>query len=487
MQCCPTLQPTQYQYQLQQLQLGLLDANGQFQPAPVSLTPWQLSTSLWQQALTLSQLLGRLMLAASTDVRWLKQAVQTLPPGSLFAELAALPEAFHRNLPAVPLMRHDLLLDNNSQWRWVESNTIAAGMGPLNQQLGRLLDSIHQPLADNPAVAQQAHTLYKAARALRSQYDSAPAVIVFVVEPAEDNLFDQLLLQQALQQLGARVLRSTLFELTQAQLDQHSRLQLTCGTAVDLLYYRTGYNLSDYASPEQLALRGSLQHARLLQCPDIPLQLAGSKWIQAKLSMMLLSGRDDTLSGWGFNTADCGLLRQAVMPMYALTAASQLRALRDINRGWLLKSQQEGGGGIWRGSEARQLVLSAPSTTAALLLMAPIDQYVRSEPVRLLRHSEISYQLATVSELGLFSVGTNNQYGGYLLRSKPATELAGGVHRGSAVLDTVALISQQPRNSCYKSEQVGYDNSATHHAYRKTHDYSIVRRPVGTDICCAKC
>lgn len=436
MLCCLTPQPTLYQ---QQLQLGLLDANGRFQPAPVSLTPWQISTQLWQQALTLSQLLGRLMLKASTDMRWLKQALQTLPPGSLFAELAALPKAFSRNLPPVPLMRHDLLLDNSGQWRWVESNTIAAGMGPLSQQLGRLLGSTQQQLAANPALTQQAYTLYNAARVLRRQYDSTPAVIVFVVEAAEDNLFDQLLLQQQLQQLGARVLRATLSELTQAQLDRRNRLQLPCGTEADLLYYRTGYNLSDYTSPAQLALRGTLQQASLLQCPDLPLQLAGSKWVQTGLSQMLLSGRDDRLSAWGFSTAECSVLRQAVMPMYALTAASQLRALHDINRGWLLKSQQEGGGGIWRGSKARQQVLSAASTQAALMPMAPIDQYVRTEPVQLLRHGAISSQLATVSELGLFSVGSDHQYGGYLLRSKAAGALEGGVHRGGAVLDCITL------------------------------------------------
>ena len=482
MWCCITAEPKQLQAQLQQLQLGLLDANQQFQPAPVSLTPWQLSPQQWQQAQQLSQLLGRLLLAASQDRQWLQQALQGLPATNLFSRLAALPQALNPALPPVPVMRHDMMLDNSGQWRWVESNTIAAGMGPLNQQLGRLPALAYQQLAANPALQQQA--LFAAATALRQQYDSAMPVIVFVIEPAEDNLFDQQLLQQALQQLGARVQRLTLQQLTLAQLSRHNRLQLHSGDEADLVYYRTGYNHSDYASAAQLALRATLQQAALLQCPDIPLQLAGSKWVQAALSTLLLSGQHEKLLSWGFNPAQCTRLRQAVMPMYALTAANTSQTLHDIANGWLLKSQQEGGGGIWRGDDATQQLLA--HAHSGLMLMAPIQHQLRTEPVWLLRQGKLSCQLATVSELGVFSVGIEHHYGGYLLRSKAAGELAGGVHRGGAVLDTIALSRSQSSKHRYKSLQVRYDDSVINHLIRETNDHSTVRRPAGTDVCCIK-
>lgn len=487
MGCCltspaATLQPLHAHLQL--LQLGLLDANQQFQPAPISLTPWLLSPQQWRQAQQLSQLLGRLLLAASQDRQWLQHAVEGLPATSLFGRLAALPLAFSNTLAPVPIMRHDMMLDTSGQWRWVESNTIAAGMGPLNQQLGLLPALARYPLAPNPALQQQAQTLFDAAAALRQQYAASAPVIIFVVEPAEDNLFDQQLLQQALQQLGARIHRLTLQQLSVARLSQHQRLQLANGDEADLLYYRTGYNQNDYASAAQLALRGTLQQAAVRQCPDIPLQLAGSKWVQAALSTLLLSGQHEKLLSWGFTMAQRAQLRQAVMPMYALTAANRTQALHDIANGWLLKSQQEGGGGIWRGDDASQQILASPD--AGLMLMAPIQHQVRTERVWLLRQAKLRCQLATVSELGLFSIGTEHHYGGYLLRSKAAGELAGGVHRGGAVLDTVALSRSQTSKHRYKPQQVRYDDAAINQLLRERHDHCSVCRSAHADVCCIK-
>lgn len=479
----PALQ--HYLPKLQPLQLGLLNSQQQFQPAPLSLTPWQLSPLCWQQAQQLGRLFGRLLLAAGNDEAWLRQALQGLPKNNLFAQLAALPQAFSRSLAPVALMRHDFLLDCSGQWRWVESNTIAAGMGPLNQQLGRLLSTRHNALADNPALQQQAQTLYAAAYTLRQQYDNNAPLLLFVVEPNEDNLFDQQLLQQAIAQLGGRVRRLTLAQLEQAQLNHSNRLQLPDGQEADLLYYRTGYNLADYTTPAQLVLRARLQQAALLQCPDITLQLAGSKWVQAKLSNLLLSGQHETLHRWGFSPADCARLKQAIMPMYPLTPANKTQALQDIASGWLLKSQQEGGGGIWRGQQAiQQLSLSGDNSTG-LLLMAPITPYVRTEPVWLLRQGKLSCQYATVSELGIFSAGDSSDYAGYLLRSKPAAELAGGVHGGSAVIDTLVLRSPCC-NRTYKSQQFGYDRPFINSALRKDHDHGIIRRPARADVCCIK-
>ncbi len=46
------------------------------------------------------------------------------------------------------------------------------------------------------------------------------------------------------------------------------------GSAVDLVYFRTGYNRQDYQNAEQLALRATLETLDLVLCPNIALQLA---------------------------------------------------------------------------------------------------------------------------------------------------------------------------------------------------------------------
>ena len=443
-----------YQQQLKQLQLGLKDQQGQFRAVPVSLTPWQLSKTQWQKAQQYSQLLGRLLLAVSRDTHWLQQQLCNLASNNLLTALAAQPGAFVQQQPALPLMRHDFMLDKQGQWRWVESNTIAAGMGPLNQQLTQLLQADYPALAANPAIGQQAKALYQAALTLRRQFEAGAPLIVFVVEPQEDNMYDQLLLQQALEQLGARVQRVTLQQLTQASITPQQRLQLSDLAQVDLLYYRTGYNLSDYSSPEALRLRSKLQRLNLVQCPDLPLQLAGSKWIQASLSQLLLSGSTLPLKRWGLTLAEIYQLRQLIMPLIPIAALSATQVRRCIDKGWIVKSQHEGGGSVYRGADAlSQLNRSDDS----LLIMAPIDAYIRTEAVRLLRNDGLTVQRATLSELGMFTVGDTHQYGGYLLRSKAATTLEGGVHRGGAALDSITISAQLDVRSAANQHSFGYD------------------------------
>lgn len=442
-----------YPQLLQQQQLGLQDQDGQFRAVPVSLTPWRLSRELWQQVLNYSQLLSRLLWAVSRDMSWMTSQLSSLTTANLLSELIALPQAFSQISQAVPIMRHDFLLDCHGQWRWVESNTIAAGMGPLNQQLVQLLSRDYPRLAPNPAISEQAVALYQAAMALRQRFQGNSVVIVFVVEPEEDNIFDQQLLQRALQDYGAKVLRLTLYQLTQTRVNSFNRLQLGGGDEVDLLYYRTGYNRSDYNSTAELNLRSKFQQVALVQCPDLPLQLAGSKWIQAGLSQLLLSC-DPLLLRWGLNHTGIKQLRKVVMPLIPLSQLQPAKVQAYINNGWILKSQHEGGGSVWCGADARKQLSKLDDS---LVLMAPVDSYIRTETVQLLRHGSLFSQQATVSELGIFSVGTNHHYGGYLLRSKAAGQLAGGIHRGGAVLDTVIISDNMALTPASNQQPFGYD------------------------------
>jgi glutathione synthase len=447
-----------YQQQLAKLKIGLINAQGNISAVPVSLTPWCLSTRLWQQAQEYSQLLSRLLWAASRDRSWLAAQFPPVASETLLTTLAALPDAFSQTSQATPIMRHDFLLDRFGQWRWVESNTIAAGMGPLNQQLVLLLSADYDNLAPNPAIIEHATALYRAALTMQERYDNAAPVIVFVVAAKEDNLFDQMLLQWELERLGALVIRSSLQQLTHAQVNHRNRLQLASGDEVDLLYYRTGYNQADYDSKAQLMLRGRLQRTALIQCPDLPLQLAGSKWIQASISQLLLADTTDRLQSWGFSVTELAQLRSLIVPVYTLAQMTPVLIENCLNCGWILKSQQEGGGSVWRGAEAK---LRLKSDTDQLLLMAPIDVHVRTEPVSTLRDAIIQQHSATVSELGIFTTGDQHRYGGYLLRSKPATELAGGVHRGAAVLDTVQLKETSLQFPTYNPIQIRYDDEVS--------------------------
>lgn len=91
-QLATTLQPL-----LINARLGLQQAKG-FVPAPVSLTPWQLCSSQWQQARTAATLLGRLLERIAGDPCWLLQQTRALQdsasvPGEIWRTLSAIEPA----------------------------------------------------------------------------------------------------------------------------------------------------------------------------------------------------------------------------------------------------------------------------------------------------------------------------------------------------------------------------------------------------------
>lgn len=489
------------QQQMQQHRLGLVGNDGAFLPAPVSLTPWTLDAALWQQAKLLADGLHLLLSQLITRPALLQQASAGLlasqsVPGALTRQLQAIGFFDESRLwspqnHAVALMRHDFLLDTAGQWRWVESNSIAAGMGPLNQawlNLARdVLPNATQTAAANPALPRQAAQLAAAAWAQARRHQASSACVAFVVAADEDNLYDQQLLADAITAHGVIVRRLTLMQLQQCQLDGAQRLRDADGTVLDLLYWRTGYNPADYyptdgAFDALWQLRAQLETADVAQCPTMALQLVSSKYVQAWLSQQLLDPalRRDLAAQLVVAEPVLAVLAKTCVAQQFLTSLSDRAIQQLLDKGWWYKRQDEGGGNVARGDMA---LTWAKQRDAGDLLMAPIAGQVRREAMLWLRAGEWRQPTAVLSELGVFtgepltpslawSATTNEtaqpcismdrqstsaeerapsggydsaliqvpaRYAGYLLRSKPAEQLEGGVHRGGAVLDLLVL------------------------------------------------
>lgn len=430
--------------------LGLLDAAGRFMPAPVSLGPYHLTEAQWQQALDAGRLLGLLHQRVAQQTDWLLRQFNSLKaelslPGQL-AQLLQIPHN-HHNANAVSLQRHDLMLDQQNQWRWIESNPIAAGMGPLNALWLDLLRAEHPgAYANNPATAAQADLLFSAAA---QHAGTRQPHIVFVVEAQEDNWFDQQLLANALAQRGAQVQRLTLAQLQQA-VDASASPTGTLHYGpdpLDLMYFRTGYNQADYPSAQLWQLRLQLEQFDLLLCPTLLQQLAGSKWLQLKLAQYLQQADLHPVfaAQFGFNLAETQQLATLTVPMAAVDELSSAEFDQLITQGWWYKRQAEGGGNVARGAQAQQWH-QAHQPGDGDVLMAPVEPRIRPETVQKLVRGQ--WQTAPeqrsghISELGIFSLGEDARYGGYLLRTKISSSLEGGVHKGFAVLDTVWLTAE---------------------------------------------
>lgn len=443
------LKPEQINQQLRAAQLGLQGAEG-FVPVPVSLTPWQLSTEQFAAAQKLAQLLGQLQAKAADEPDWLLAQTEQLVssdtvPGEIWRRLKALSvkrrSGQNHSIKSRNLMlnRHDFLLDLHQQWRWVESNPIAAGMGPLNAAYLKLWQQHHDGhYAPNDATALQATLLAQAAILQAQQTTTSPQqqpLMLIVVEANEDNIFDQQLLCNEVERLGVQVQRVTVAALLQAGFNSQQQL-FWQNQRVDLLYWRTGYNPTTELDDNVWLFRARLEQSAVTQCPTLAGQLTGSKWFQHQLTALSLNNPVAVATQFGLSSADLRLLQQAVVPSSAISDLTKAQAEQLITQGYWYKTQQEGGGNVARGEDARQQLTKADS---ADLLMAPIDCFVRPETFTSLRDGSTSVSAGRITELGIFTLGTDALYGGYLCRTKDANSNEGGVHRGGAVLDLVLL------------------------------------------------
>lgn len=454
-QACPDLLVKLVSQQLQTERLGLQNPAG-FMPVPVSLTPWQLTSAQFSEVQQLAQLLGQIQAQAAAKTPWLLTLLAGLRdsptvPGHIWRTLHTLQaqcpdrrsehvRGQRRNLL---LNRHDFLLDQHQQWRWVESNPIAAGMGPLNSRYLRLLQH-HWPhnqppsFARNDAIRSQAALLAGAAISMAFSPKAAERrqpLMLIVVEADEDNIFDQQLLCDEVQRLGVQVQRVTIRQLLQGTFDQHNQL---CWQAqqVDLLYWRTGYNPAAELDEAFWQFRAKLEQAQVVQCPTLAGQLTGSKWFQHQFSALLLASPQTVAAQFGLSDTAIAMLQQAVQPSFAVRELTPAQAQQLIAQGYWYKTQQEGGGNVARGPAAAEQLAQAD---VADLLMAPIDAAIRQEALQIVRHGQASRASGHITELGIFTLGEQARYGGYLCRTKPAQHNEGGIHRGGAVLDTILL------------------------------------------------
>ena len=447
----------------QQEKLGFLARDGAIQLCPFSLSGFEITREHHTQVLALSSALAAVVSQVSKNTVFLK-ALFDVDAGKSESLQQRLWQAYSRQLSlgirasGLNIQRSDFQLDTSGVWRLVELNNIAAGMGPFSESLGRIQWQLRPRLLHdagfgvslpepNPATSQLGMAIFEAALAQSLTHGMSQPVIGFVVEQDEDNVFDQLKLQEVLTSQGAQVIRLTLGELqASAKADSAGRLWVLTedgqGVCVDLLYFRTGYNVEDYGL-DQLSIdsavgfRAALEGFDVVLCPNIPLQLASSK--QAQFS----------LSGWGLGEyLKAGFSREVSELLVAAVGLRHLPLTLDnfelISRhgdwqDWVLKRYGEGGGNVVVGGVIPERWGSLSfEERAQWYLMERIDG-VRRDSVLVFRAGELRVLDAVVSEVGVFNVGVEGVFAGYLVRSKPAGAVEAGVHRGDGFLDTLVV------------------------------------------------
>lgn len=473
---------------------------------PLSRTPFTISKSQYERALGLQAPFQGLVRRIIQDRQLLEDICRVLSPTDEFVR-----HLYHiwRSCPeseiTLDFMRSDYMLhcarggdkeeeerekeantettEEEMQLKQVELNTISVSFAHLSSLLSRLP-------SDEPVIRHEADRSICDAFTQALNLHSPTSVAIMVISPTETNLQDQLGLVDL---MGGRMLRMTWEEIRQrvkrgkdqqgesndTSINRDSNINASVkfdsflptdhddvlaprrgpiklflddySTPVGLIYYRTGYDPSQYAGHEDWQVRHILEASNAIKVPDMGAHLAGLKRVQQALTV---PGVLERLLGNDSKTIQ--RLRASFMRIYSLDPtvphakeAIELALAQPTN--WVVKPQREGGGhNIYGEAIVNFLQKTPPPRLSNYILMERIRAPVR--PALLLCGSEGDPSLLEdcMSELGIYGIhlcahGQTliNKPVGHLVRTKRATQDESGVIMSGACLANLVVTGEE--------------------------------------------
>jgi glutathione synthase len=242
------------------------------------------------------------------------------------------------------------------------------------------------------------------------------------------------------------------------------------------VYFRAGYNPSDYTTPRSYEVRRLLERSLAIKCPSIPLQLAGAKKVQQVLTQpgileRFLCDEEKWGSDHTFGPGELDELRASWMGMWGLdeeevqpilngtgptpvdssilNEQAGMRKARQLAPSLVLKPQREGGGNnVFKEAIPAFLDALPPAERcmwiAMELIVPPMGRssyFVRPDGSGGMVRTDVA------SELGIFgwalfggAEAVVEREVGWLVRTKGRESNEGGVAAGCSVLDSLLLV-----------------------------------------------
>ncbi|XP_041859049.1 glutathione synthetase [Melanotaenia boesemani] len=428
--------------------------------APFTLFPSPVPKAVFLQALAVQTYYNTLVDKISQDTDFLQNALaSTIEVDDFTARLFRIHQQILKEGKSqsvvLGLNRSDYMLDQSkdkmSSLKQIEINTFAASFGGLSSRTpdvhrhilkvaGRFEES-QRILDNNPAIG-----LARAAAKAWELYGSERAVVMFLVEDVQRNIFDQRYIESELWKKNISTIRKRFDDVYKTgSLDQNKRLFVD-GKEVAVVYFRNGYMPQNYISEQSWDARLMMERSLAVKCPDISTHLAGTKKVQQVLARPgvlenFFPGQPQVVEQ--IRATFAGLYTLDMGPEGDKTVAMALAAPDQF----VLKPQREGGGNNIYGSEICQVLEGVKDNTerTAYILMDKINP----TPVQnyLLRRDGPLTISNCLSELGVFGAYVRqgkemvlNECVGHLLRTKSSEHSDGGVAAGVAVLDNPLLI-----------------------------------------------
>lgn len=460
--------------------------------APVTLFPSPFPRLCFEQAQAVQKAYNELYAAVSRDEVFLSDIVKQVIGRDDFVRnlweihLKVKQEGYTQPL-SLGLFRSDYMVHRDDstrpptlQAKQVEFNTIAASFGGLSyhtSQLHNYLATTEYPLLrlpvtadslalpENKTVSGLAAGIEAAFRAYEASKLGHPRCVLFVVQGAERNVFDQRHLEY---EVAKALPLIPVFRLAFADI-------LTQTTIVDapkrpllyrlprnpckvfevaVIYMRAGYDPSDYPDQRSWEARYHVERSAAIKCPSVLTQLAGTKKVQQVLATPRPSSALSILGQFipedSALTAELWKTFTNIYPMD--TSEPGLEARRraldpELCQAYVLKPQREGGGNNTYRSAIPGFLRSLPEDHwASFILM----ELITPPPVSnlILRNGKVE-QGGVICELGIYGTCLwdhmsrtvlHNEEAGHLLRTKGDQSEEGGVAAGYGCMDSCSLV-----------------------------------------------
>ncbi len=441
---------------------SLLKFNAKFElvHAPLTLTPYPISREILEQMITLTPLFNQLMLKVSQNADFLTTHLEQAARTDHFVkELLAIYQESNATQPYQLLIsRNDYMLaiSPNSppllNPKQVEFNTIAASYPFLATQLNHL----HQFLYNRQFLGKESLAvggkvfennplsgIVDAIAEAVKQYDHQNACVLSIVQPNEQNVFDQ---RGGEYQLWNRyeipTIRLSLEEIAEQGTLKEGHLMVQ-GQIAAVTYFRAGYTPDDYQSPAAWKGRRLIETSSTIDVPNTAMQLAGLKKIQQVLAdskILRTFVEEDRACQIEATFVGLHLLDDTIEDHLGKETARE-RACRFPDN-YVLKPQREGGGNNFYEEEmVQQLRSLSEEESHAYILMERINP--PPHHAQLMREGDV-VETSCISEIGRFGVCLAqreeilfNRDVGYLVRTKAADQNEGGVSAGYAYLNSL--------------------------------------------------
>uniref|UniRef100_A0A6G1SMQ6 Glutathione synthetase n=1 Tax=Aceria tosichella TaxID=561515 RepID=A0A6G1SMQ6_9ACAR len=444
---------------------------------PLTAFPSPMPDKLYRECLDLQPIINKLMMFIANDPDFMNEILGPISEVDKFTQnLLAIENTIRREGRAQPIMscisRADYMLHKMSTnekmsprdlaVRQVEVNAIASGMSAHS----RNIKNTQELLMSKYSIFKQDNTIFPTNDSLDlvvdglidafDSYGKSSAQILLVAEPRSTNFSDQILIEIAVhrRRRDIRFVRRRFDKLPSImRLGPNKELLLEESKEIAVVYFRIGYDPSQYTFENAWETRLLLERSRAIKCPSINFHLSGAKKFQQVLnSREQLERFLDTDEASKLEKVFCKIwsIESELSEGYKLAMATT-----DSNK-LVLKPQREGGGHNIFAQNIKPFVeqLTNARERSQYILMEYIDG-PREQNLLLLyddqpEHDSVRMDACDqlISELGIFgsiladnnSTILSNRAAGYLVRSKRFGVNEGGVAAGYSSISNLILL-----------------------------------------------